>query len=404
MKELNVFTHQIYEAATNFELWSEIIENLAAFMQASSIVFLSVNKNKPDLIYSKFLHYVDTGRRLIYASGRFNNYDQYSMSLVEREGEIIHSANVLSKMPVELYPTDVGSDFFRRFGYEYRVGFALSQGFKNHICFYLNRSVKDGDFEDIDRVKRQLDYLYPHIKRSLQISELLSHNNDIISSLSDGLLFNETGIVLLNENAVPFFTNNFAGKFCRENPVIELSESSIKLSLPELNTRLQGYIKSSLLAINSGGEYPGGALRVHENTSGDYFDILVYPIKQNHLVSTNYRRTRVAVLISKPNNLSIPGEMLTLFYGFTGAESEVAIDLLNNLSLNEISQHRDTGYETTKSQIKNIMQKLGVKKQAAVVNEILRGPLKHMAAENNACSRQAPNSMHRVAAAKPVVD
>lgn len=72
----------------------------------------------------------------------------------------------------------------------------------------------------------------------------------------------------------------------------------------------------------------------------------------------------------------------------------MAIDLLNNLSLNEISQHRDTGYETTKSQIKNIMQKLGVKKQAAVVNEILRGPLKHMAAENNACSRQAPNSMH----------
>lgn len=379
MKGLNGFTHQIYETTTNFELWSDVIKNLATFMRASSGVLLIVNKDKPDFIYSKFQSNLDTEHRSIYKSEVFNNLDEYFISMGEREGEVIHSACALSQISNDYCQPEGKDDTDRRQGSEFCIRFSFSQGISYRIFFYLIRSKKDGDFEDVERVKQQLEFLYPHIKRSLEINQLLTQNEDIIASLSDGLMANEIGVVLLNESGVPFFINNAADVLSGQHPVIELSQTSIKLGITRLNTRLQGYVKSSLLTRDSGQEYAGGALRVQGKAPDDYLDIMVTPINQNHLVSSYYSRGRVAILISRPNVSSIPTEMLKLLYGLTGAESEVAIDLINNMSLKEISEYRNTCYETTKSQIKTIKHKLGVNNQAAVVGEILRGPLNHVA-------------------------
>jgi DNA-binding CsgD family transcriptional regulator len=384
VKGLNSFTHQIYEAATNFELWSDIIKNLATFMQASSSAFLIVNKDKPELIYNKFLSNMDTENRAIYKSGLFNSLDKYFMSMAEREGRIIHSTYALGQIPNDYFQAEVAKGCDRRHGYDYCIRFSINQGISYHICFYLIRSSKDGDFEDVERVKRQLKFLYPHIKRSLKINELLTQNKDIIASLSDGIMANQTGMVLLNESGVPFFANDAADIITGQSSMIEISHSSIKLGLAELNIRLQDYIESSLSTPHSGSEYSGGVLRVRGDTPDDYLDILVTPVKLKHPVCRYYSRARVAILISRPNKSSISNEMLMLLYGFTGAESEVAIDLINNMSLKEISEYRDTCYETTKSQIKTIKHKLGVRNQAAVVSEILHGPLKYIVEEMNA--------------------
>ena len=82
-----------------------------------------------------------------------------------------------------------------------------------------------------------------------------------------------------------------------------------------------------------------------------------------------------ALFVSEPgarHPLSV--ELLRDWFGLTPAESRVAVDLMNGLSVEDISDRLGTSKETVRSQAKAIYGKTGVTGKAQLAKVLLTSP------------------------------
>ncbi|MEW8333776.1 MAG: hypothetical protein AB2692_22790 [Candidatus Thiodiazotropha sp.] len=381
LDKYNSFLNEIYEAATDFSYWEEIIEKLAETTKSSSSVFLVVNNKKPELTYGEFLINVDPEHRRLYEAGYYNKIDKFSIQLGKLSGKVIHSSEAISNNPELFLQPEVESDFFRKYGYAHRIGFAIPHDDDHHICLYLNRCKKDGDFKSPDEIIHLLELLSPHIKRSMQLAEYMTVKDDLVNSLGNGFSGSTTGIIFLDSSKEIIYINDAAKVLL--DTYDHFFNYSKTIALKRNNTKLIEYIENSLLAATSGDATPGGAFSIPGKTPGQYLDILVSPVKLNHLVCTYFKHTRVAIFLSTSNQSLSCQKTLQNLYGLTHAESSILIDFINNPDLNSIAETRSANLHTIRSQIKSIMSKMNVRKQTELVKKVLQGSCRHLINNSN---------------------
>lgn len=372
LEEYNRFVNEIYEAATDFSYWEEIIEKLAISTQSSSSVFLVVNNKNPELTYGEFLVNVDPEHRRLYEAGHYNKLDKFSMQLGKLSGKVIHSSKAISNNPELFLEPEVESDFFRKFGYDHRIGFAIPHGNNQHICLYLNRSKKDGDFVAPDKTINLLELLSPHIKRSMQISENLTLKNDLVSNLSNGFSGNASGIIFLDKDGEIVFINDQAEKLLQAYNHAFTYNKTVRLK--NKDKRLQEYIACATRSSEWDAVKPGGAFSLSGKLPGQYLDVVVSPIKLNHLVCTYFTRARVVIFLTPSDTKFSCQETLQQLYGLTRTESSILIDFINHPDLAAIAELRSANLQTLRSQLKSIMHKMNVGKQTELVKKVLQGP------------------------------
>ncbi|MES9851788.1 MAG: hypothetical protein ABW170_08150 [Candidatus Thiodiazotropha sp. L084R] len=372
LHEFSDFVNDIYEAATNFSNWDEIIEKLAQTTRASSSVFLVVNNKKPELTYGEFLVNVDPEHRILYESGYYNKLDKFSMQLGLLSGKAVHSTKAIATKPEHYLQREVESDFFGKFGYDHRIGFAIPHGTDHHICLYLNRSKKDGDFETPDETIKLLELLSPHIKRSMQISERITIKDDLVTSLSCNFQGKDSGIIFLDAKGEIVFINEKGENLLKSySHIISYSKT---ITLKNQDNRLDELITSSLLYLENGIATPGGAVSVSGKSSKQYLDILVSPIKLNHLICTYFKRAKVCIFLTPSNIIFTCTDTFQQLYKLTRTESSILIDYLNQPDINDIAELRNGNIQTIRSQMKSIMRKMNVSKQTELIKKVMHGP------------------------------
>jgi DNA-binding CsgD family transcriptional regulator len=366
------FINEIYEAATDFSYWEEIIEKLAHSTQSSSSVFLVVNHKRPELTYGEFLVNVDPEHRRIYEAGHYNKIDKFSMQLGNLSGKVIHSSNAISNNPDLFLQPEVESDFFRKFGYDHRIGFAIPHGKDQHICLYLNRGKREGDFKTPDKTIQLLNLLSPHIKRSIQLSEELTIKNDLANSLSSGFLGSTSGVIFLDQSGDIIFMNDQARKLLQDyNHIFNYSKN---LTLKNKDTRLEDSITCALRTFEHSNEKSGGAFSLAGKKNGHLLGVVVSPIKLNRLVCTFFTRAKVAIFLTSSEATLTSHNTLQQLYGLTHTEASILVDFINHPDLSVVAQFRSANLQTLRSQLKSIMKKMDVNKQTELVKKVLQGP------------------------------
>lgn len=372
LHEFSDLVNDIYVAATDFSYWDEIIEKLAQTTQASSSVFLVVNNKQPELTYGEFLVNVDPEHRRLYESGYYNKIDKFSMQLGKLAGKVVHSTCAIATKPEYFLEREVESDFFCKYGYDNRIGFAIPHGTDQHICLYLNRSKKDGDFEAPDKTIKLLELLSPHIKRSMQISESMTIKDDLVSSLTDNFQGKDSGIIFLDAKGEIIFINEMGEVLLKEyNHIISYSKT---IRLNNGDKRLDDLITSSLQSFENGKTSPGGVHSISGKTPKQYLDITVSPIKLNHLICTYFKRAKVCIFLTPSNIYFNCKNTLQQLYKLTRTESSILIDYLNQPDINDIAKLRHANIQTIRYQMKSIMRKMNVSKQTELVKKVMSGP------------------------------
>ncbi|MES9990037.1 MAG: hypothetical protein ABW077_19225 [Candidatus Thiodiazotropha endolucinida] len=373
---ISEFVNDIYEAATDFAYWDEIIEKLAHSTRSSSSVFLVVNHKRPELTYGEFLVNVDPEHRRIYEAGHYNKIDKFSMQLGKLSGKVIHSSNAISNNPDLFLQTEVESDFFRKFGYDHRIGFAIPHRKDQHICLYLNRGKREGDFKTPDKTIQLLNQLSPHIKRSIQLSEELTIKNDLANNLSSGFLGSTSGVIFLDQSGDIIFMNDQARMLLQDyNHAINYSKT---VTLKNKDTRLEDSIACALSTFEYGLAKPGGAFSISGKKNGQILDVVVSPIKLNQLVCTFFTRAKVAIFLASSEAKLTSHITLQQLYDLTSTEASILTDFINFPDLVEVAQLRSANIQTLRSQLKSIMNKMNVRKQTELVKKVLQGPAKFL--------------------------
>jgi DNA-binding CsgD family transcriptional regulator len=374
LERYNHFINLIYEASTDFGYWEDIINQLVITTQSSSSVFLIVDTKHPERNYGEFLVNVDPYHRNLYEAGHYNRIDKFSIQLGYHPGYTIHSTEAVYQRPELFLEQEVEEDFFRKYGYDFRLGLAIPYDSHQHICLYLNRSKQDGDFCNPRETSNFINLLAPHIKRSISLCEKISLNSDIINCLSNSFSDTSTGIILLDRNKKIIFLNQQAELLSKEYS--HLLSCRERFSCKSHKSTIDSYINNAIATLEHAPSKPGGVLSIPGIDPHKKLEILISPIKLNHLSCSFFRKAAAAIFLT-PAEIKIScKKTLQQLYSLTPTEASIAIDFSNNPDLKSIATQRKRNLETLRSQLKSIMRKMDVNKQTELLRKIVQGSCK----------------------------
>lgn len=221
---------------------------------------------------------------------------------------------------------------------------------------------------DIDRMEGEfvslLEQLAPHLRLALDVAqrvgELHVEREVILTGIADG-----SSIFLLSADSTVVFANAAGQATLESGDLVRYGpRSMIRLTHPKANEALQSALRKPAFCR-------GGAMDIPANGAGVELRLIpVDPASAPRLPFPllYHSRPPAAVLVMTPRRQTADalGRALNSF-GLTDAETAVARELAQGLSLPEIATKRGVSLNTIRNQTQSILTKSGAKRQAELI-------------------------------------
>jgi len=236
----------------------------------------------------------------------------------------------------------------------------------------IQRGQGSGPWSDTDL--EQLTELVPHFQRAFNIYNeftRLKLQEQALYNIVDSIIL---GIIIVNADQQVVYTNPMADRVTKEHSSISVIEHRLRFNynrdheifqtkfLEAQHHAAQSQTYSSVMGLESAiDELP--------------ISLMVARLSQSHLLSfAGNSAGNIVLFISDPNQKQeISGSVLSLVYGLSPKEANVAVALANGFSIDEISKNSSRSIHTIRTQLKNIFQKTGATSQGQLIKLLIRG-------------------------------
>jgi len=354
-------THLIYEAVLDDQLFAELPSMIAEATGARSCV----------------LHWRDsaTGAADIAAhSGYFSDeqMENYATNFAQHDlwtdagmgqGRINKAWNTTDLVTQSEYDSSIFyNEWIRAMGDDtYYCCGSVMETFQGKGIIGLHRGRGQEDFSDSSL--RLLDGQVEHLRRMFgirsRIAELTKRANLLEAIFERGsgaslVMSNEGRVLTANRGGESFL---LTGRFLRvRNGRVEPCEAGKRETFERA------------LAISSRSNEPGASECILSDKDGALVIVQFTPLTgQNPMQASLVTVSRTGQRVGR----DLTAHHLQVTYGLSAAEAHVAMLLADGRSLREISDERRSALGTVRTQMKHILTKLGVSRQADVVRVVL---------------------------------
>jgi DNA-binding CsgD family transcriptional regulator len=242
--------------------------------------------------------------------------------------------------------------------------------------YNLNVLRQEDSPESSEKQMSVMRMLMAHVQRALLVHWRLASQEQKFRAVQDVLIRLQIAVILLDGQGRIVLANSMGEALFREGRVLKGVGNAIRASLPPEDRRLQQLIAEVSATAQGKGIHPGGTIRLHDAREDEELLVLAAPMRSER-AGTQWFGTHVsaAIFVSEPkakHPLSV--DLLEQWFGFTPAEAQVAVDLMNGLDPEEISGRRHVSAETVRSQIKAIYEKTGVNRRGKLGKLLLISP------------------------------
>lgn len=354
-----LLSDEIYEAAFDAELFERLPDTLAAAVGARSAV----------------LHWDDRGSRNSVAAMN-RHFSAYDMALYEQEfapydlwsqavadvGHVNRAWQMSQLVPDEVYRQSVlfnewsraiGDDTFHCLGGG--MDTMLGRG-----CVGLHRGERAGDF-DAEAV-RVLDPLLRPLARVMSMRAVLQAERSRADTFAQ-FFYAQAAPALLVDGAGRLIEGNYAADliFRAGNGPLRVSQGRLSASAAKDLVTFEAALQAACRS-----EVPVGSTLGLFDPSGSSWIAEFTPIHRIEGLSGKARALVTIRRVDEPLLTDPAIEILRSLYGLTLAEAQVAVAIAKGQSPSAVAQARSTSRETVRSQIKQIMGKLGVRRQSGI--------------------------------------
>lgn len=359
-QRMNHIEELVYEAATNSELFDTLPKIVAdAFGARSCSILWNQNaSNIPVFGHSKYF----SNDQL---DNYFHNFSQHDLWITSASDQKRVNRAWLSSDAIEddVYASSVFyNEWIRPMGDDtfYALGTSLETMDGNGVIG-LHRGFGQGNFSA--SLKQKLDALSSHIRRMLAFRSKYLVQIDAAASWQQGFLNTTIPTFVVDHSLRIRIRNELAERTLRAGRVI--TEQMGKLCLNSAS-RDAGLLDKILEASRSDSPKAGNHCAFDEQGFIWIFDILPMvsgPLAGCALVAIKSPITRHAIDSISPR--------LQQLFRLTVAEGQIAVAIASGSSPEQISYDRGSTIETVRSQIKSIMQKTNLHRQAEIVGLVL---------------------------------
>ena len=274
----------------------------------------------------------------------------------------------------ELKASEYYRDYMLPMGVEQIIGFDLSLGDGVDVRLRVTRNTGDDLFGEQD--KQLLTATIEHLQQAVEIYMKLQsaqlERELYLAAMGEMAM----GVIVLDEKARVIRKNEAAERLLAADNGLLLRGEKVVIDDRDENKQLIGYVEE-ILALHKRGETAAPRVCKTEFAPGVLkLAILLRAIPANQGPKSN--QPCIALFISDPQHRrEAPTSALTALFGFTPAESALAMRLANGLTLDEASQELGVSRNTAKSHLSAVFSKTGVTRQTKLVQLILKsvGPI-----------------------------
>lgn len=233
----------------------------------------------------------------------------------------------------------------------------------------ITRSKTDPKFNDCDKANCQL--LIPHLRRALHIHNLLGRSESISSIYADAINRLSVATILLTESGTVQKLNDYAKQLLEHADGLKLVGDRLEATYPSDNKELQKRIKEAFEARTAGRSLAGKALSVTRPSGEVNLGIVFETIPDSSWVHDKGQPTLLLYVRDAVNKSTVSSAAAKQLFDFTPAETALALELANGLSLEDAAENLGIMRNTARAHLRAIFSKTGVRRQAELVRVML---------------------------------
>ncbi|MFC3106556.1 helix-turn-helix transcriptional regulator [Undibacterium arcticum] len=232
------------------------------------------------------------------------------------------------------------------------------------------RSLNAPDFSERDKAFCTL--LLPHFKRAVHLHgqlDLIESERRLYAGAMDRLM---VGTVILDENGRVLQTNAMADTILRASDGMRIANNMPHATHAADNRELQRLIKNAL--VRHGNQKVAAvvdAISVTRNSGLRNLGVVVHSVPLSEWSEGTSRPAAVIYIRDPEHKAQAPHDIVRQLFSFTPAETNLAMQLANGLSLEEAAEELGIRRNTARAHLRAIFSKTDVTRQTELVRIIL---------------------------------
>lgn len=355
--------NDLYGGAMNPDGWPIFLEKLARLFHTGT-ASLRVTDIRDPVIHRSFTVGFDDTVNATYHDGAAH-YDPFRIPLSEGPlGRIQVSHQIIADREFE--QSSHYQTIFRPNGNFYAMGAQFDRGRQCAMHIGVHRSRRAGAFTPDEQ--QTLEFFSPHLKRAAELTRLIGEFESALQQAHAALDRLPFGIWILDHHLRCQWLNEVAEEFARTQAFgLGVHKKKLAFSNESMHNQLRVAVRllqegtSNTQSISI---FPGGASLV----------LVDYRQGPSNFGTTAYGGNTILAFLLDPNRpVTLDANHLMTIYRLTPAEIRLAGELVRGHDLKEASASLSISIHTARTQLKSVMQKTQVTRQADLVRCLLLG-------------------------------
>lgn len=213
--------------------------------------------------------------------------------------------------------------------------------------------------------------LLPHIKRALNLHLSIRQDRKVISLYSRAMAQLMVGVVVLDQTGQVIESNPAATAILDMKDGLRIVGKQLEAAYANDNRKLQRLIKDALMHPQAAPMSLTDAVSISRPSGQLNWGVVVQSISADQWTEGKQRPSVAVFVRDTEGQAQPPVKLAQQLFQLTPAETALAIELANGLSLDEAAEALDIRRNTARAHLRSIFSKTGVRRQTELVRIFL---------------------------------
>ena len=233
----------------------------------------------------------------------------------------------------------------------------------------ITRAESAPAFNDQDKALCQM--LLPHIRSAFYVRSMLGRSESMGNLYADAINRLSVATILLNDKGVVQKLNDYAQTLLDRADGLKLVGDKLEASYPSDNKELQKRIKDAFDARERREPINSEPLSVTRPSGEVNLGIVFETVPDTSWLDDGDKSALLLYVRDAVNKSSVSSSVAKELFDFTPAETALALELANGLSLEDTAEKLGIMRNTARAHLRAIFSKTGVRRQAELVRVML---------------------------------
>lgn len=213
--------------------------------------------------------------------------------------------------------------------------------------------------------------LIPHIKRALNLHLSINEDRKVSTLYSQAMAQLMVGVVVLDQDRQVLECNPAATAILEMKDGLRVVGKQLEASYANDNRKLQSLVRDAMVHAPSAKPSLSEAMSVSRPSGRLAWGLIVQSISSDQWTEGKQRPSVAIFLRDTEGRVDPPVRLAQQLFHLTPAETALAIQLANGLSLEEASEALGIRRNTARAHLRSIFSKTGVRRQTELVRIFL---------------------------------